>query len=222
MIWRRAALALLALAPLAGCHPVSAGSGSAATGAARSADSPNGLAGGYPTPEPPAHPESPASGSEAPRIRALDPCVPSNVEVCFNALDDNCNGAIDEGCGTPGGVVQFMIAWDSPRADVDLNVTDPNGELIEAGRISQSGLIKGRDCPGRRQECAGVNVENVFLEGSKAPTRGTYRLSISLEKLNGEEPPIWVTLSSRLGTKHSAYEIRLNEAEEEQRLELSL
>lgn len=222
MILRRAALALTALAPLAGCHPGFAGSGSATTGPARTADSPAVLAGGYPTPEPQPRSEPPASVPEAPRIRALEPCVPSNVEVCFNALDDNCNGAIDEGCGTPGGVVQFMIAWDSARADVDLNVTDPSGELIEAGRISQSGLIKGRDCPGRRQECGGVNVENVFLEGSKAPTRGTYRLGISLEKLNGEEPPIWVTLSSRLGAKHAAYEIRLNEAEEEQRLELSL
>jgi tRNA (guanosine-2'-O-)-methyltransferase len=155
-------------------------------------------------------------------IRALEPCLPSNHEVCFNALDDNCNGALDEGCGTPGGVVQFMIAWDTPRADVDLNVTDPNGELIEAGRVSQSGLIKGRDCPGRRQECGGVNLENVFLEGSKAPLRGSYRLSISLEKLGGEEPPIWVTLSCRLGAKHYAFEIRLNEAEDEQRLELTL
>jgi len=165
---------------------------------------------------------SAASAADAPQIRALEPCVPANVEICFNALDDNCNGALDEGCGIPGGVVQFMIAWDSPRADVDLNVTDPNGELIEAGRISESGLIKGRDCPGRRQECAGVNLENVFLEGSKAPTRGSYRLGISLEKLNGEEPPIWVTLSTRLGAKHYAYEIRLNEAEDEQRLELEL
>jgi tRNA (guanosine-2'-O-)-methyltransferase len=217
MILRRAALALIALAPLAGCHPLTA-----TTGAARTGDSPSALAGGYPTPEPPARPEPPAGVPEAPSIRSLDPCVPGNVEVCFNALDDNCNGAIDEGCGTPAGVVQFMIAWDSARADVDLNVTDPNGELIEAGRISQSGLIKGRDCPGRRQECGGVNIENVFLEGSKAPTRGTYRLGISLEKLNGEEPPIWVTLSSRLGAKHVAYEIRLNEAEEEQQLELSL
>jgi tRNA (guanosine-2'-O-)-methyltransferase len=221
MIPRRVALALTALVPLAGCQPVFAGSGPASAGAARTGDSPDPLAAGYPTPEP-VRPGPPASAPEAPRIRSLDPCVPSNVEVCFNALDDNCNGAIDEGCGTPGGVVQFMIAWDSARADVDLNVTDPSGELIEAGRISQSGLIKGRDCPGRRQECGGVNVENVFLEGSKAPTRGTYRLAISLEKLNGDEPPIWVTLSSRLGAKHSAYEIRLNEAEDEQRLELSL
>jgi hypothetical protein len=161
-------------------------------------------------------------GPDAPEIRAIEPCLPVSYEVCFNALDDNCNGALDEGCGIPGGVVQFMIAWDMPRADVDLNVTDPNGELIEAGRVSQSGLIKGRDCPGRRQECAGVNLENVFLEGSKAPTRGTYHLSVSLEKLGGDEPPIWVTFSSRLGAKQHAFEIRLNEAEDEQRLELTL
>ncbi len=73
-------------------------------------------------------------GAPSVEVRALEPCVPLNYEECFNALDDNCNGAIDEGCGTPGGVVQFMIARDTARADVDLNVMDPNGELIEAGR----------------------------------------------------------------------------------------
>jgi hypothetical protein len=115
-----------------------------------------------------------------------------------------------------------MIAWDSPRADVDLNVTDPNGELIEAGRVVRSGLLKGRDCPGRRQECGGVNLENVFLEGTKAPTRGTYRVSVALESLGGEEPPIWITLSSRLGAKRYAFEIRLFEPEDERHVELSL
>jgi hypothetical protein len=154
--------------------------------------------------------------------RALEPCVPAVAEVCFNALDDNCNGVIDEGCGIPGGVVQFMIAWDAPRADVDLNVTDPNGELIEAGRSSQSGLVKSKDCPGRRQECGGVNFENVFLEGSKAPTLGTYRVGISLESLAGDEPPIWVNLSSRLGAKHAEFEVELDEPSDEALLELSL
>jgi len=211
---QRSALLLLALG---GCRPALQAQGGEST---PPANPPGRDSAGNPVVEALASPVPPAP--DAPQIRALEPCIPANYEICFNALDDNCNGAIDEGCGTPGGVVQFMIAWDTPRADVDLNVTDPNGELIEAGRISQSGLIKGRDCPGRRQECGGVNLENVFLEGSKAPTRGTYRLAISLEKLNGEEPPIWVTLSSRLGAKQYAYEIRLNEAEDEQRLELGL
>ena len=158
----------------------------------------------------------------APALRVLEPCVPLAYEICFNALDDNCNGALEEGCGVPAGVVQFMIGWDAQRADVDLNVTDPNGELIEAGRIVQSGLIKGRDCPGRRQECGGVNLENVFLEGNKAPTRGVYRVSVALESLAGEQPPIWVNLSARLGARRLAFEIRLMAPEDERHVDLSL
>jgi hypothetical protein len=161
-------------------------------------------------------------GDDGPSLRAAPPCLPLGYEICFNALDDNCNGALEEGCGIPAGVVQFMIGWDALRADVDLNVTDPNGELIEAGRVVRSGLIKTRDCPGRRQECSGVNLENVFLEGNKAPTRGTYRVSVALESLGGEQPPIWVNLSSRLGTKRYAFEIRLFAAEDERHVELAL
>lgn len=162
------------------------------------------------------------AAGDAASLRALEPCVPLGYEICFNALDDNCNGALEEGCGIPAGVVQFMIGWEALRADVDLNVTDPNGELIEAGRVVRSGLIKTRDCPGRRQECSGVNLENVFLEGNKAPTRGTYRVSVALESLGGEQPPIWVNLSSRLGTKRYAFEIRLLSPEDERHVELTL
>jgi hypothetical protein len=171
---------------------------------------------------PPTNPATPLTGDDAPSLRALEPCVPVTYEVCFNALDDNCNGALEEGCGIPAGVVQFVIGWDAMRVDVDLNVTDPNGELIEAGRVARSGLIKTRDCPGRRQECGGMNLENVFLEGNKAPTRGTYRVSVALESLGGEQPPVWVNLSSRLGSKRYAFEIRLQSPEDERHVELTL
>ena len=165
---------------------------------------------------------APLAGAEGASLRALEPCLPVSYEVCFNALDDNCNGALEEGCGIPAGVVQFMIGWDALRVDVDLNVTDPNGELIEAGRVARSGLIKTRDCPGRRQECGGMNLENVFLEGNKAPTRGTYRVSVALESLGGEQPPVWVNLSSRLGSRRYAFEIRLLAPEDERHVELTL
>lgn len=163
-----------------------------------------------------------AEGPQASGLRPLEPCIPLSYEICSNALDDNCNGALEEGCGTPAGVIQFMIAWDAALADVDLNVTDPDGELIEAGRAVRSGLLKGRDCPGRRQECAGVNVENVFLEGNKPPIRGTYRVSVALESLAGAEPPIWVNLSSRLGTRRYAFEIRLLEPGDVEHVDLTL
>lgn len=174
------------------------------------------------TPVAPLTDEAALPGDDAVSLRTLEPCVPVTYEVCFNALDDNCNGALEEGCGIPAGVVQFMIGWEAMRVDVDLNVTDPNGELIEAGRVARSGLIKTRDCPGRRQECGGMNLENVFLEGNKAPTRGTYRVSVALESLGGEQPPVWVNLSSRLGSKRYAFEIRLLSPEDERHVELTL
>jgi hypothetical protein len=213
--------ALLACAGL-GCEP----GAHAAGGARREALPPSAAA--SPTPAPALAPEGDAPAAlrdpadDQPSLRVLEPCLPQGYEVCFNALDDNCNGALEEGCGVPAGVVQFMIGWDALRADVDLNVTDPNGELIEAGRVVRSGLIKTRDCPGRRQECSGVNLENVFLEGNKAPTRGTYRVSVALESLGGEQPPIWVNLSSRLGARRYAFEIRLLAPEDERHVELTL
>jgi hypothetical protein len=148
-------------------------------------------------------------------------CTPSGPERCFDALDDNCNGIIDEGCGVNTGLVQFAIAWEEPNADVDLDVTDPNGELVEVGRATQAGLVKERDCPGRHSECRGQNLENVFLEEGD-PERGEYRVRIRLEKLGGAEPPIRVTLGARVGPKTYAFELELANPEEEREIVLEL
>jgi hypothetical protein len=144
-------------------------------------------------------------------------CVPTGPELCFNATDDNCNGIIDEGCGIRTGLVQFMIAWNEPRADVDLRVTDPNGELVEVGRTAQSGLLKERDCPGRNGECRGQNYENVYLE-SGDPPRGEYRVRVRLEALNGENPPIVVSFGARVGQKTYGLSFPLDAPEAEREL----
>src|SRR5262245_972176 len=68
-----------------------------------------------------------ATASRAPLTELREACVPTGPERCWNARDDNCNGIMDEGCGVSTGLVQFMIAWDAPTADVDLLVTDPKG-----------------------------------------------------------------------------------------------
>jgi hypothetical protein len=81
--------------------------------------------------------------------------TPGSPELCANATDDNRNGLIDEGCGLTLGSVQFLAGWSAAKADVDLRVMDPNGELIEVGRVARSGLTKDRDCPGRGTECRG-------------------------------------------------------------------
>lgn len=151
----------------------------------------------------------------------LSACVPTGPEICENAVDDNCNGLIDEGCEQRSGLVQFVIAWDKPGADVDLRVVDPNGELVEVGRVAESGLLKERDCPGRNNECRGKNLENVYLEGNE-PLRGTYRVKIRLESLGGETPPILVRFGARLGQKTYATEVELERPESERLFELDL
>jgi len=126
-------------------------------------------------------------------------CTPTGIELCFDARDNNCNGVIDEGCGLHTGILQFVIAWDVPEADVDLNVYDPSGELAHVGETTADGLIKDRDCP-RGGECQGQNVENVFLsEGD--PRRGRYRVVVRLDKLNGATPPVRVRLGARVGQR---------------------
>src|SRR5690349_1822457 len=55
-------------------------------------------------------------------------CHQGAPEQC-NGIDDNCNGAIDEGCGYQSGQIQVTAAWNSP-SDIDLHVTDPAGERV--------------------------------------------------------------------------------------------
>lgn len=149
-------------------------------------------------------------------------CSPSGPETCFNAQDDNCNGILDEGCGVHTGLVQFAIAWSDPAADVDLNVTDPKGELVEAGRATELGFTKDRDCPGRQNECHGQNMENVFLEEEKDLPRGVYKVRLRLESLGSDEPPVRVTFGARVGPKSYGAKVELMRPEEEAELVFEL
>lgn len=140
--------------------------------------------------------------------------VPTAPEICGNASDDNGNGVADEGCGLPTGLAQFLLAWEEPKADVDLRVLDPNGELVEVGRPTKSGLVKDRDCPGRKSDCGGHNLEVVYLEQGKL-LRGDYRVRVRLVSLGGAEPPVSVHFAARVGYRSygSSFELTRPEGE---------
>jgi tRNA (guanosine-2'-O-)-methyltransferase len=167
----------------------------------------------------------PAAAQGAPTVEGTAPLsfatTAASPELCANATDDNQNGLIDEGCGLALGAVQFLAGWGAAKADVDLRVMDPNGELIEVGRVARSGLTKDRDCPGRGTECRGRNLENVYLaEGD--PLKGEYRLRLRLESLGGETPPIRVMLGARLGPVSRSYEVLLDTPESEREIRVKL
>ena len=135
-------------------------------------------------------------------------CTPTGPELCFNAIDDNCNGVIDEGCGVGTGVLQFTVAWGDSPADVDLVVTDPNGgRVYEGNRNAPSGLRLDKDCPGD-DGCHGQNIENVFLDGLDPP-KGKYQVEVRLTELRGAETPVKVRLGARVGSRTFGAELLL-------------
>jgi len=145
-------------------------------------------------------------------------CTPSGVEICFDAIDNNCNGVIDEGCGIHTGILQFTAAWQESNADVDLNVTGPNKQVARLDEPNIAGLVKDRDCP---NNCYGQNVENVYLAEGK-PRRGRYRIIVRLEELGDATPPIKVRLSARIGQSHFSSVVELKRRSEEREFEFTL
>ena len=103
-------------------------------------------------------------------------CYAGAQEQC-NGLDDNCNGAIDEGCGYSSGQLQITLAWNT-GADIDIYVTDPNGDTINySSTTSSSGGELDHDARGTCGDGSGAaTVENVFWRN--APPRGTYKIEL--------------------------------------------
>ena len=148
-------------------------------------------------------------------------CTPNGIEQCFDAIDNNCNGIIDEGCGLRTGVLQFTIAWPESTADVDLIVTSPDGSPARIGEPNSAGLAKDRDCPGRNNACYGQNVENVYLVGTSVH-RGRYRIELRLANKGQLDAPLPVRLSMRLGQHYLSSLVELRNTEPSKLFEFNL
>lgn len=164
------------------------------------------------------HAEAPRDSSEEASPDGVA-CLAAGPEHCYDAVDNNCNGLIDEGCGTPSGLVHIAISWREPEVDVDLEVISPDGTLVEVEKTLDNGLTKLRDCPGEENACRGVNTEHVVLQPEHAVPIGTYLVRVRLEDSAGAEPPIEVSVAARLGPK--SYATRLELAAEKDARELS-
>jgi tRNA (guanosine-2'-O-)-methyltransferase len=145
-------------------------------------------------------------------------CEYNAYEEC-NALDDDCNGVIDDQCGYESGAVQITVAWNS-GADIDLYVTDPSGATLYYNELHKRSRIGGHldhdargDC---RKEQPNPRIENAYWP---SPLRaGPYRVELHYFSPCAQTAATEATLSVVVrGQLLGAYRVRL---EPEQRSEV--
>jgi len=132
-------------------------------------------------------------------------CEVQGAEEC-NAIDDNCNGAIDEGCGYSTGGVQITISWNS-GADIDLYVSDPSGEKVfynEEDRHTAAGGVLDYDSRGACREEQQLNtIENAYWP-TPAP-KGHYAIELHYFGPCGDSVPTVVTMGVALNGKAAGH-----------------
>jgi hypothetical protein len=144
-------------------------------------------------------------------------CAYGSYENC-NAIDDDCNGVIDDECGYESGDVQITVSWNS-GADIDLYVTDPSGSTLfynEQHKRSRIGGHLDHDARGDcRKEQQNPRIENAYWP---APAkRGNYRVELHYFSPCARGASTEATLSVVVdGELLGAYRYRL---EPEQRVE---
>jgi hypothetical protein len=176
-----------------------------------------------PKPPPAEVASTPTASVHADVDRLSVDCAPSGQETC-NAVDDDCNGVIDDGCGYSTGAVQITIGWDT-GADIDMYVTDPSGSPVyynEQHRKSPLGGQMDHDARGDcRREQQSPRIENAFWP-APAPS-GTYQIELHYFGPCGDFSKTHVTISvSALGKPVGTYRYELEPEERVKALTLTV
>jgi len=142
--------------------------------------------------------------------RVESACTQDALELC-NALDDNCDGRIDEGCGWESGPLQISASW-ATGADIDLYVTEPSGFRIS--NLSDVSPTGGRLDHDARGSClpGGDSVENVVW--TDAAPAGEYLVELHYWGSCGASGPTEVSVSvAARGGVIGVYRVMLSEGQ---------
>lgn len=129
----------------------------------------------------------------------------SKKELCWDGVDNNCDGQIDEGCPYKTGVLQFIIAW-KVAVDLDLHVQGPDGKEVNWGkREIGNGLNLDKDCHGMKNgadDCPDGKVENVFFQTGTPVLKGHYKVWVEMFDNRGQSKDALIpfTFGGKAGT----------------------
>jgi hypothetical protein len=140
-------------------------------------------------------------------------CVPSGqLEQCFNAIDDNCDGLIDEGCGVPSGPLQITLTWGDNPVDLDLSVSDPDGRRVSRSTRQSGALRFDRNCP--EEDCGDASQETVV---GTEPAAGLYlvevRSLVGAARKSAPRYPVRATLGVRYFERNLSFTLEIGPAE---------
>lgn len=121
-----------------------------------------------PRDEPPAVAEPAAEAAAG--VALMAPSCTEGVDERCDAVDQDCDGLIDEGCGYETGALQITTAWNTD-ADVDLVITGPGGAVAssDAGQLD-------RVAAGACGEPTRARIENA--RWAEPPPSGVYRVAL--------------------------------------------